>query len=138
MGGDVTVSSEAGKGSVFTVRLPGAAETAARSVGHGERGDGGCVLVIDDDPTARELIAEQLKAEGFQVATADGGLDGLKRAKELLPVAITLDVMMPDLDGWSVLAALRQDSELSEIPVIIVSIVDEHRRGAALGAAGYL
>src|SRR5947209_10770314 len=51
MGGDVTVSSEAGKGSVFTVRLPGAAETAARSVGHGERGDGGCVLVIDDDPT---------------------------------------------------------------------------------------
>jgi len=65
-------------------------------------------------------------------------LEGLKLAKELRPIAITLDVMMPDLDGWSVLAALRQDSELAEIPVIMVTILDEQRRGAALGAAGYL
>jgi CheY-like chemotaxis protein len=65
-------------------------------------------------------------------------LEGLKRARELRPIAITLDVMMPDLDGWSVLAALRQDAQLSEIPVIIVSILDEQRRGMALGAAGYL
>ncbi len=73
-----------------------------------------CVLVIDDDATARELIADQLKAEGFSVVTAAGGLEGLKLAKELRPIAITLDVMMPDLDGWSVLAALRQDPELAE------------------------
>jgi CheY-like chemotaxis protein len=96
------------------------------------------VLVVDDDPTARELIAEHLKAEGFSVVTAAGGLEGLKLAKELRPIAITLDVMMPDLDGWSVLAALRQDPELAEIPVIMITILDEHRRGVALGAAGYL
>jgi CheY-like chemotaxis protein len=65
-------------------------------------------------------------------------VEGLKLAKELRPTAITLDVMMPDLDGWSVLAALRQDPELAEIPVIMITIVDEHRRGIALGAAGYL
>jgi adenylate cyclase len=70
--------------------------------------------------------------------TASGGLEGLKLAKELRPVAITLDVVMPDLDGWSVLAALRQDTELSEIPVIMVTILDEQRRAISLGAAGYL
>ena len=97
-----------------------------------------CILVIDDDPTARELIAEQLAGEGFAVATAAGGLEGLRRARELKPLAITLDVMMPDLDGWSGLAALRQDPQLAEIPVIMVTILDEQRRGMALGVAGYL
>jgi len=72
------------------------------------------------------------------VVGAAGGLEGIKLAKELRPTVITLDVMMPDLDGWSVMAALRQDAELAEIPVIMVTIVDEHRRGIALGAAGYL
>jgi CheY-like chemotaxis protein len=84
------------------------------------------------------LIADQLKAEGLSVVTAAGGLEGLKLAKDLRPIAITLDVIMPDLDGWSVLAALRQDSELAEIPVIMTTILDEHRRAVALGAAGYL
>jgi signal transduction histidine kinase/CheY-like chemotaxis protein len=141
MGGDVTVASEPGKGSVFTVRLPGSAESQARSSpgSDGRRSPtAGCVLVIDDDATARELIADHLKAEGFSVVTAAGGVEGLKLAKDLRPIAITLDVMMPDLDGWSVLAALRQDPELAEIPVIMITIVDEHRRGIALGAAGYL
>jgi CheY-like chemotaxis protein len=99
---------------------------------------GNCVLVVDDDATARELIADHLKAEGLSVVTAAGGMEGLKLAKELQPTAITLDVMMPDLDGWSVLAALRQNPELADIPVIMVSIVDDKRRGIALGAAGYL
>jgi signal transduction histidine kinase/CheY-like chemotaxis protein len=139
MGGDVTVASEPGKGSVFTVRLPGRAEPTARSATNGGRPPSNdCVLVVDDDATARELIADQLKVEGFSVVTAAGGLEGLKLAKDLRPVAITLDVMMPDLDGWSVLAALRQDADLAEIPVIMVTILDEHRRGVALGAAGYL
>src|SRR5436309_6015102 len=139
MGGDVTVQSEAGKGSVFTVRLPGSGAAGAGGTTEEARPQGGdCVLVIDDDLTARELIAEHLKAEGFSVTTAPGGLEGLKLAKELRPIAITLDVMMPDLDGWSVLAALRQDSDLAEIPVIMVSILDEQRRAASLGAAGYL
>ena len=141
MGGDVMVTSEPGKGSVFTVRLPGSADSRAESsLGpDGSRPPStNCILVIDDDATARELISDHLKAEGFSVVAAAGGLEGLKLAKELRPIVITLDVMMPDLDGWSVLAALRQDPELAEIPVIMVTIVDEHRRGIALGAAGYL
>jgi len=141
MGGDVTVTSEPGKGSVFTVRLPGSADSQTRSStgSDGRRSPtADRVLVIDDDATARELIADHLKAEGFSVVTAAGGVEGLKLAKELRPTAITLDVMMPDLDGWSVLGALRQDPELADIPVIMITIVDEHRRGIALGAAGYL
>ena len=141
MGGDVTVTSEPGKGSVFTVRLPGSADAQTRSSSgsDGRRSPtADRVLVIDDDATARELIADHLKAEGFSVVTAAGGVEGLKLAKQLRPTAITLDVMMPDLDGWSVLAALRQDPELADIPVIMITIVDEHRRGIALGAAGYL
>jgi signal transduction histidine kinase/CheY-like chemotaxis protein len=139
MGGDVTVASEPGKGSVFAVRLPAGPDPVAKAVTNGSRPPSNdCVLVVDDDATARELIAEQLKAEGFSVVTAAGGLEGLKLAKDLRPIAITLDVMMPDLDGWSVLAALRQDADLAEIPVIMITILDEHRRGVALGAAGYL
>jgi len=139
MGGDVTVASEPGKGSVFTVRLPGGVDSPAKTFADsGRRSKGDCVLVIDDDATARELLADQLKAEGFSVVTASSGLEGLKRAKELRPSVITLDVIMPDLDGWSVLAALRQDSELAEIPIIMVTIVDQQRRAVALGAAGYL
>jgi len=139
MGGDVTVASEPGKGSVFTVRLPAGPDPVAKAATNGGRPPSNdSVLVVDDDATARELIAEQLKAEGFSVVTAAGGLEGLKLAKDLRPIAITLDVMMPDLDGWSVLAALRQDADLAEIPVIIITILDEHRRGVALGAAGYL
>jgi GAF domain-containing protein/CheY-like chemotaxis protein len=139
MGGDVRVTSEMGKGSVFTVRLPVSGDPrAGRDASGGRPPASDCVLVIDDDETARELVADQLKAEGLSVVTAAGGLEGLKLAKELRPTAITLDVMMPDLDGWSVLAALRQDSELAEIPVIMVTILDEQRRSVALGAAGYL
>jgi signal transduction histidine kinase/CheY-like chemotaxis protein len=141
MGGDVTVTSESGKGSVFTLRLPASAELPAKSA-TGSNGTRSvrtdCVLVIDDDAIARELISDHLKAEGFSVVTAAGGVEGLKLAKELRPTVITLDVMMPDLDGWSVLTTLRQDPELADIPVIMVTIVDEQRRGIALGAAGYL
>jgi PAS domain S-box-containing protein len=139
MGGDVTVTSELGKGSVFTVRLPDSIEVPATTGAESSRRPAAdCVLVIDDDATARELIADHLKSEGFAVVTASGGLEGLKLAKQVKPTVITLDVLMPDLDGWSVLAALRKDSELVDVPVIMVSILDEQRRGAALGAAGYL
>ena len=115
MGGDVTVASEPGKGSLLHGAASG--QSRIRTACRREAAPpSDCILVIDDDPIARELIADQLKAEGFSVVTAAGGLEGLKRAHELRPLAITLDVMMPDLDGWSVLAALRQDPHLAEIP----------------------
>ena len=96
------------------------------------------ILVVDDDPTVRELIERHLTREGFPVVTANGGQEGLRLARELHPAAITLDVMMPDLDGWTVLAAIKGDPELADIPVILVSIVDEKNRGYALGATDYM
>jgi CheY-like chemotaxis protein len=142
MGGDVSVTSEVGKGSTFMVRLPVAAAAVSardevRDAGTDGR-SGDCVLVIDDDATARELIADYLRQAGFAVITAAGGAEGLKRAKDHHPIAITLDVMMPDIDGWTVLAALRGDPQLADIPVVMATIVDERRQGMTLGAVGYL
>jgi CheY-like chemotaxis protein len=146
MGGDITVTSESGKGSIFTVRLPGQAaalmpmaEATAPETGPAVgQGSGGTVLVIDDDATARELISTYLAGEGFAVETAANGVDGLKKARRLAPTAIILDILLPDIDGWTVLAALKGERDLAGIPVVIVTIVDEQRRGIALGAAGYL
>ena len=144
MGGDVTVTSEIGKGSAFTVRLPAGPEAATvlpemAAPASGQAGPiGDCVLVIDDDPTARELIANYLREAGLSVVTATGGREGLKLAEELQPIAITLDVLMPDIDGWTVLAALRGNPKLSNIPVVMATITDPDRKGITLGAAGYL
>ena len=144
MGGDVMVSSEPGKGSTFTVRLPfaagGVAELPAARAAEAATAEPGrdYVLVIDDDETARQLIADYLAQAGFAVITAANGVEGLKRAKEYHPIAITLDVIMPDIDGWTVLAALRGDPELADIPTIMATIVDEQRHGMTLGAVGYL
>jgi adenylate cyclase len=142
MGGDVTVASETGKGSTFTVRLPIAQASAVSqqeiSGPAPEFRRGECVLVIDDDQTARDLISEHLHQAGFSVITARGGREGLQQAKQYRPVAITLDVMMPDVDGWTVLAALRGNPELADIPVVMATIVDERRQGMTFGAVGYL
>src|SRR5262245_13551421 len=140
MGGDVTAASEPGKGSTFTVRLPFAAGRTADepATPRGEVAMRNCILVIDDEATARDLIADCLRQAGFTVITAAGGREGLKRAKEYHPIAITLDVIMPDIDGWTVLAALRGDPELADIPTVMATIVDERRHGMTLGAVGYL
>ena len=93
---------------------------------------------MDDDPTVREILERYLTREGFSVVTAGSGLDGLRLAREIRPAAITLDVMMPDVDGWTVLAAIKGDPALADIPVILVTIVDERSRGYSLGATDYM
>jgi CheY-like chemotaxis protein len=96
------------------------------------------ILVVDDDSTVRDLMDRFLTREGFSVVTAASGLEGLKRARELQPAAITLDVLMPDLDGWTMLSALKGDPTLRDIPVILVSILDEKSRGYSLGATEHM
>jgi CheY-like chemotaxis protein len=96
------------------------------------------VLVIDDDPTARDLMQRFLKPDGLHVLCAPSGEEGLRLARELHPAAITLDVLMPGMDGWAVLAALKADSAVADIPVIMVTILDDRRLGYTLGAAEVL
>ena len=98
----------------------------------------GAVLVIDDDPDARELISRLLRREGYRVQTAADGVEGLRRAKELRPCAITLDVLMPTMDGWAVLTALKSDPEVADIPVVMVTITSDKTLAYALGASDFL
>jgi CheY-like chemotaxis protein len=102
------------------------------------RGDAPQVLVVDDDATVRDLMARHLTKEGFAVLTAVDGIDGLEQARRLHPAAITLDVAMPGIDGWTVLAALKGDPALADIPVVLVTIIEDRQRGYALGATDYL
>jgi CheY-like chemotaxis protein len=96
------------------------------------------ILVVDDDATVRELVVRHLERAGFAVVAARGGQEGLRLVRELRPAAVTLDIMMPDLDGWTVLAAIKGDPALASTPVVLMSIVDQKNRGYALGAADYL
>ncbi|MEO7913131.1 MAG: response regulator [Roseiflexaceae bacterium] len=98
----------------------------------------GTVLVIDDDPLARDVITRYLVSQGLHVETASTGAEGIRRARELQPIAITLDVVMREMDGWEVLTTLKADPAISHIPVIMLTIVDEQRKGFALGVADYL
>ena len=144
MGGDITVASVAGQGSTFALRLPAhvgePAPEAARGVEPETPGDagGGTVLVVDDDEAVRELMQRFLGREGFRVVATARGDEALRLAREIAPDAITLDVMMPGMDGWAVLAALKADAATADIPVVMVTIVDNRNLGYALGAADYL
>ena len=99
---------------------------------------GDTVLVIDDDPAARDLMRRFLVREGFRPETAGSGEEGLRLARELRPIIITLDVMMPGMDGWAVLQELKASSETQDIPVIMLTMVDDKNIGFALGATDYM
>ena len=86
------------------------------------------VLIIDDDPNARDLMFRYLTRDGFHVWTATSGPQGIQAAREYKPDVITLDVMMPEMDGWTVLRELKADPDLHDIPVIMVTIVNDQKR----------
>jgi CheY-like chemotaxis protein len=96
------------------------------------------VLVVDDDADAREILARYLVKEGFAVKCAAHGQEGLEMARALKPAVITLDVLMPGMDGWAVMAALKAEPGLENIPVIMVTLLDQTDFGYALGVSGYL
>ncbi len=96
------------------------------------------MLVADDEPAVREMLRRVLSREGFKVVMAERGEDCVRLARELRPRAITLDVMMTGMDGWTVLSALKADPELAHIPVIMLTIVDDKNLGFTLGASDYL
>ena len=155
MGGDVTVASEHGKGTTFTVKLPREAaarkaeatkakapaaatkESAVAAVA-AEAPAVATVLIIDDEQNARDLLERGLAKEGFSVLTAKGGEEGVRMAQERQPDVITLDVLMPGMDGWAVLKALKAEDSTRDIPVIMISMVDDKEMGYALGATDYL
>jgi signal transduction histidine kinase/DNA-binding response OmpR family regulator len=144
-GGDVRIESQLDKGSVFTITLPVEARRPAASpmiqypsTSKARPGDERpLVLIVEDDPPAAELLMRQIERAGFRAEVARTGGEALAKARERKPAAITLDILLPDLDGWEVLTRLKRDDETSDIPVIVVSVVDNPELGVALGALDY-
>jgi signal transduction histidine kinase/DNA-binding response OmpR family regulator len=144
-GGDVRVESELGKGSRFTIYLPLEARSPDRVPRAPDRKIEAAivdvsrplVLVVEDDPASAELITRQIERAGFRTENARNGLEALAMAKEHKPFAITLDIMLPGVDGWEVLGRLKRDDMTRDIPVIVVSVVDNPELGTALGALDY-
>jgi len=148
LGGSISVKSTEGKGSIFTVELPLKWNGIGKVVNRlrfkpkpavpFNPNKGKKILVVDDDFKARTIISEYLSKEGYEVISADSGDKALKMAYLYQPYAITLDLIMPDMDGWEVLQKLKEDSRTSTIPVIIVSVSDEKETGFALGAMSFI
>jgi CheY-like chemotaxis protein len=140
MGGEITVSSEPGKGTTFEVRLPA---RVGRPVQEGlppaaAAPGAATVLVIDDDPLTHEMMVRFLATAGVRPVTAADGDEGLRLAARERPALIFLDVMMPRLDGWAVLSALKADPRLADIPVVMLTMLGDTEMGYMLGASEYL
>ena len=153
MGGTIEVESEVGRGTSFTVRLPHMLDDASENSAGGELSttDAGqqpsepaaesaraTAVIVDDEPDARALLGRIVTRHGLRVLTAGSGEEGLRLIREVRPDIVLLDVLMPRMDGWSVLTSLKSDPELAEIPVMVVSVTDERDLGYALGAVEYL
>ena len=142
MGGDLTATSTPGEGSVFTIEMPlNVAPLEADPKGRTEAeqpSSGADVLVVDDNPNARDLLDRTLRREGYRTALASSGVEALEMARKLLPAAITLDVMMPGMDGWAVLGQLKADPLTCDIPVIMVTVLEDRNLAYSLGASDYL
>jgi signal transduction histidine kinase/CheY-like chemotaxis protein len=137
-GGRIWMTSELGHGSTFAFAIP--MHDAARPVGDdvAEPAPAGTVVVIEDDRRSAELLTLYLEGAGYAVALAGDGVEGLELVRRVDPRAVILDVRLPRLDGWDVLARLKADPATASLPVVIVSMIDERGRGFALGAAEYL
>ncbi|BAQ61728.1 sensory transduction histidine kinase [Geminocystis sp. NIES-3708] len=150
MGGEISVESEPGVGSTFKIKLPirvgedqqeeiispenNLSSTSDPTLTNAEN----IVLLIDDDPTTHDIITRFLTQEGFKIVATVDPEEGLQLAKEIHPSAIILDVIMPKIDGWSILTRLKADPKLASIPVIMATILQEQNLGYALGATDYL
>ena len=146
LGGDIAVKSKLGKGTTFTMTIAADArpddaddEPSAGILARTEVSpDAPLILIIDDEPSVRELLQRNLAAAGYRTEVAKNGKEGLRMAHQLAPAAITLDVIMPQTDGWTVLSELKSDPHTASIPVIMVTITEDRGLGFSLGASDYL
>jgi signal transduction histidine kinase/DNA-binding response OmpR family regulator len=139
-GGTVGLESVPNEGSTFWFTMPLAAENATSAKGAPDQAldaGGPLILVVEDDESAAELLIHYLHSAGYVTEVARDGIEALEKARRLTPAAITLDVMLPELDGWDVLAELKQDERTRDIPVVVVSVTNQQSHGRALGAADY-